>query len=377
MINTRIIGALLTLPSFLCVGTSAFAQNSAPISAPDTSVNEAPSVNFSAGECALFVWAGHPSRLMYISQANARVAYSAQDGIKRYSVIPQSPADKFGQYFSQNLRNGETKPLQLQLSEPAEFYKSVAYSSGTLTLPGSDGWLSVETAQAVSTCNNTANERRIGSDKSASGFMVPAWLETPARLALLHPPPALDTRDIVQDIAPQILAESVITSEPQGSAGSKDLEAPSLIQTTQVDYRREVDRRLEVVEPIERNPMPSPVSGPVLGPVSDPVSDPAPGTILAASTPALPAPVLATPPGYMVQIGAFPNEAVAHQRWADFQQSFRYLKRRQSSVQVAAVEEIGIVYRLRITGLPSKKRALKFCSRLRSDGIDCFVPVGK
>lgn len=375
MLNTRIISGIFTLPIFLGFGQSALAQDALPGEANIQALNLAPSVNFAAGECALFVWTGHPLRLTFISQTKSGEVYSAQNGIKRFTGSAKAPPDKFGQSSNQNFRDDAALSLQLRLNSPSEFYKSIAYTSGTITFPGADGWLSVESAQAVSTCNETDGNKPIHSDPAGYGFTVPTWLETPTRLSMLHPPDPTPTAPDITPATQPLLEPETTSPEPEIFAvqHATPAAASAFIQTTQVDYRKEVDPQIKTVEIFETKPAltpvlnPAPITAPepVLASIPDPIPAPIPAPI--------PDPIEDIPPGYMVQIGAFPNEAVARQKWDDAQQNLKYLKRRKSTVQVAAVEDVGVVYRLRVTGLPDKRRALQFCNRLKSDGIDCFV----
>jgi hypothetical protein len=377
MRNRRLIGVLLALPGFLGFGPQALAQAAPPIPEGNAAINSAAKVDFLAGECALFVWSGYPLRLMYISQANTRQAYIAQQGIKRYAVNPQGGADKFGQYAAQDLLDGVNTPSQLRLDSPAEFYKSVAYSAGTLTRPGSDGWLSIETAKAVATCNETEGNRAVRLNEAANGFDEPEWLETPTRLATLQPPPSPQATILIPEAAPDFKSgpEALPELGPELSPEPDDILEPQIILNAEVSpspqpENKEIPAAIQVTQANYQT-----ITTPKIASVGQTVpSGPARAVSIEPAQTIPPVVIADTPPGYMVQIGAFPNEAIAQQKWGDYQDNIDFLEQSQSIVQVAAVEDIGVVYRLRITGLATRKKAATLCQRLKSTGVDCFVP---
>ncbi len=350
MSNRRIICAALTLTGVLGAAAPLFAQERQPNQVAAESLNLAP------GDCALFVWTGYPSRLHFVSLAEQGAAFAAQDGGARYAIRPNRAADKFGQFPSQDFMGGTGKPAQLRLADPAALYKSVVYKSGTITLPAPDGWLDIESAQAVSTCNETSAVETLTLDNQTGSYAVPAWLQTPAASVDIIP------QDIIAPAPvplPPIVVEPEVRIEPEIGVKPEIRLEPEILVEREVMSSAPIPGLVQAVYKREIAPPPSRVEA-----AAQTTPDKSP-----------PAPKVKTPRSYTVQIGAYPNEPLAHERWADFKKEFKYLRRKTSSVQVAAVENVGVVYRLRITGFPNLKRATRFCNRLKKDDVDCFVPL--
>jgi hypothetical protein len=79
----------------------------------------------------------------------------------------------------------------------------------------------------------------------------------------------------------------------------------------------------------------------------------------------------ATGSGSLVQLGAFPSEAVANAAWASFSKRFAYLAPLGMSVQPVATGG-RTLYRLRVNA-GSANQAADICGRLRVAGESCFV----
>ena len=334
MLKLRLISVLLTLPALLCFGTRVTAQEAAL---------PASSINLEVGDCALFIWVGYPSRLLFISQAEDRIAYSAEYVGKRYSISPNRAADKFGQYADQDFLGQGRELWQIRLDVPTELPESLFYKSGSITLPAPDGWLRVENAQAVSACNNTGFGSALSLDENTGGFTPPHWLETPAQLsqkesagpktavvAVVAEPEAVPEPLIIQtpEAAPEPPLVMVETTTPL----SVEIEAPTLINASYVSVEPE------------------------------------------SVTEVVPEPVIAIAPVHTVQLGAYRNEALARQAWENLQIKANYLQEKESIVQLADVKGQGEIYRLRVTGFPDRTGAVDFCWRLQSNMIDCYVP---
>jgi hypothetical protein len=75
--------------------------------------------------------------------------------------------------------------------------------------------------------------------------------------------------------------------------------------------------------------------------------------------------------GSLVQLGAFPSEAVANSAWASFSKRFAYLAPLGKSVQPVAAGG-KTLYRLRVNA-GSANQAADICGRLRVAGESCFV----
>ena len=103
-------------------------------------------------------------------------------------------------------------------------------------------------------------------------------------------------------------------------------------------------------------------------------SVPAPGGRLVAAAP-VGAPRAPTPGsasgGSLVQLGAFPSEAIANTAWNGFARRFAYLAPLGKSVQpVAAAGKT--LYRLRVNA-GSANQAAELCGKLKVAGETCFI----
>lgn len=251
MPNFRFISVLLTPLVSLGLGTQVVSQE-AGLSAP---LKE--SVNLAPDDCALFVWAGYPSRLLFISHASEQAAYSAQDGLQRYAMKPNRETDKFGQSASQDILDKSGDVLELRLNEPSDKSKFVLYDSGTLSLPSPDGWLRIESAQGVSACNETGSGSAISLDESSGSFNMPAWLETPAELA------KRGTLQVVQIEMPQnlqVLPASVVTIPPQ-------IAEPSIIESAPIEPPIDLEPPMIPAAPTQI------AEAPVLISIPDPIAE--------------------------------------------------------------------------------------------------------
>jgi hypothetical protein len=82
--------------------------------------------------------------------------------------------------------------------------------------------------------------------------------------------------------------------------------------------------------------------------------------------------------GFLIQINAQRSEGAAWAAWKKFQQQYgELLANREAIVQKADPGGEGVVYRLRIKGLPTRDEAIALCSKLKSQGLACFVARAK
>jgi hypothetical protein len=75
--------------------------------------------------------------------------------------------------------------------------------------------------------------------------------------------------------------------------------------------------------------------------------------------------------GSLVQLGAYPSEAVANAAWTNFSKRFAYVGALGKSVQPVATGG-RTLYRLRVNA-GSANQAADICGRLRVAGETCFV----
>jgi tetratricopeptide (TPR) repeat protein len=78
--------------------------------------------------------------------------------------------------------------------------------------------------------------------------------------------------------------------------------------------------------------------------------------------------------GFLVQINSQRSEDAAWAAWSKLKQKHgKLLADREAIVQKADLGADGIVYRLRIKGLPTKTEASSLCGKLKTAGLACFV----
>ena len=75
--------------------------------------------------------------------------------------------------------------------------------------------------------------------------------------------------------------------------------------------------------------------------------------------------------GSLVQLGAFPSEAIANQAWTSFSKRFSYVAALGKSVQPVAIGG-RTLYRLRVNA-GSANAAADICGRLKVAGESCFI----
>lgn len=97
----------------------------------------------------------------------------------------------------------------------------------------------------------------------------------------------------------------------------------------------------------------------------------------AAARPAVAPKETAALEGFLVQINSQRSEEAAWAAWDKLRKKHgALLESREAIVQRADLGTEGIVYRLRIKGLATKKEANGFCGKLQSSGLPCFVATG-
>ena len=323
MLKSRCIFASLALPLLLSVSSQTRAED-LPLD-----IEAAQSVTIAPSECAMFIWVGYPSRLTFVSIPDEDKAYSSYNGVQAHALSYKRLSDKFGQFATQDLLSETDRAMELRLGNPRNIVGHILYETGTTTLAASDGWISVENAQAVSSCNPSAEAIVIGLDENQNAFLLPKVFKTPTQLIEID-----KTIDVAQAPSP---------APPQ--------QIPLIVETPIV---------LEAVASetiILDTPLPAIAS----------TQAEIPPTFTHASH-------VATPDQYTVQLGAFNSASLAQNAWVRFQKDIDYLQDRHHTLQFAEIKGKGIFYRLRVTGFDDRSHADALCLRLKADGVDCFVP---
>ena len=323
MLKSRCIFASLALPLLLSVSSQTRAED-LPLD-----IEAAQSVTIAPSECAMFIWVGYPSRLTFVSIPDEDKAYSSYNGVQAHALSYKRLSDKFGQFATQDLLSETERAMELRLGDPRNIADHVLYETGTMTLAASDGWISVENAQAVSSCDPSAEAIMIGLNENQSAFLLPTAFKTPTQLIEID-----STIDVAQAPAPEppqqiplivetpiileaVASETIILDTPLPAITSTQSEIPPIVTQT----------------------------------ISLTQSD-----------------------QYTVQLGAFDSASLAQNAWITFQKDIDYLQGQQHTLQFAEIKDKGVFYRLRVSGLETRARADALCQRLQADGMDCFVP---
>ena len=219
--------------------------------------------------------------------------------------------------------------MELRLGDPRNIVGHVLYETGTMTLAASDGWVSVENAQAVSSCNQSGETIVIGFDENQNAFLLPKAFKTPTQLIEID-----KTIDVAQAPAPEppqhipLIVETPIVLEAVASE-TIILDTPlPAITSTQPDIPPIVTQTISITQSDQ----------------------------------------------YTVQLGAFDSASLAQNAWVNFQKDIDYLQDRHHTLQFAEIKDKGIFYRLRVTSFDDRSHADALCLRLKADGVDCFVP---
>jgi cell division septation protein DedD len=156
------------------------------------------------------------------------------------------------------------------------------------------------------------------------------------------------------------LAQSAPLTPPASVLRSSDT-APPAAQT--------LPRTAEVAPPAPRAaPLP---------PKAAPVRPAPPAAVAAAAPPATaPAAPSAIAGPAVLQLGSYPNEALANDAWQVFRTRYGELVGDlKNEVTVANLGEKGTWHRLRIGPFPDKAAAVAACDKLKAAGGTCFVTV--
>ena len=323
MLKSRCIFASLALPLLLSFANQVRAED-LPLD-----IERAKSVLIDANQCAMFIWVGYPSRLMFISIPNEDRAFSSYAGVQTHVLSYKRNSDKFGQFATQDLWDKSDRAMELRLGDPRDILDHVLYETGTMTLSASDGWIRVENAQAVSSCNRTSKDIWIDMNQRQGAFVLPDEFKTPDQLKVIG-----NTIDIAQTSLPEpvrqvpLIVETPIILEAVASK--------AIIFDTPLPPSEIVDPKI----PLKKvNSIP-----------------------------------IATPNQYTVQLGAFDSASDAQAAWISFQSNIDYLQDQRHALQFAEIKDKGIFYRLRVIGIEDRARADELCQSLKQDGVDCFVP---
>ena len=78
---------------------------------------------------------------------------------------------------------------------------------------------------------------------------------------------------------------------------------------------------------------------------------------------------------HLVQLGAYPNPAMAGRAWEILQARFGTLMGDRERVIQVSDQSSGTWYRLRASGFSDRAEARRLCAALQAEGTDCIAVV--
>jgi cell division protein FtsN len=109
-------------------------------------------------------------------------------------------------------------------------------------------------------------------------------------------------------------------------------------------------------------------------PVAPPSSEGELSAVEPAPEPPVKAPSVAKSGSYMIQLGSFPEDALAAAAWSKIKSKNQGLLGEFSpSIQPKEIEGKGTWYRLRVGGFADKASAAEVCQQLTANGQACIV----
>lgn len=177
-----------------------------------------------------------------------------------------------------------------------------------------------------------------------------------------------------EDLAPQPVAEAPATPEPAVITDDATALAAQLAALSS-------EPSLEPVQDSAASIVPASVSGVATSvrPVVRPLNIPAPAAPADAVAPATSEVAVTTatfPAGTnLVQLGAFPNPALAAEEWDRLQARFGQLMGERERVIQVSNQSSATWYRLRASGFADRAEARRLCAALQAEGAECIAVV--
>lgn len=177
-----------------------------------------------------------------------------------------------------------------------------------------------------------------------------------------------------EDLAPQPVAEAPATPEPAVITDDATALAAQLAAFSS-------EPALEPVQDSAASIVPASVPGVATSvrPVVRPLNIPAPAAPAYAVAPATSEVAVTTatfPAGTnLVQLGAFPNPALAAEEWDRLQARFGQLMGERERVIQVSNQSSATWYRLRASGFADRAEARRLCAALQAEGAECIAVV--
>jgi len=333
---------------FTCLGSLIAISGAVSVVAQDSVLSV-----LSPNECGLFVWVGPEEELRFLAKKDGAVVFARGENPEKLRAINVGALDKYDLSKRQTLQDGLGLEYELRLENPIPTQISVVYRQGTLTLPSPDGWLQIENAIGMSTCNPARTAFDVLGGENLDRLSLPDWVskpnfdslrqvdETPEVIASpespMRAPPASDTPyaqtaavqpEIISKTDPLIIPEPVIWRRDEGIT---KIDIPTLIaaETDNAELAA-----TDFIEPVV---------------IAEPV------------------------PLYEVQLGAFDEPLKPIEAWEEISARAPYISDQSYRIAAATIKPNQIVYRLRMTGFSTFSTAAKYCEKLKLDDVDCYA----
>ncbi len=315
--------AILVLMTVLGLSHISHGQDTVPTVIQDNLISLAPK------DCALFVWIDNSKSPRLVSSTTQAYGFNSLNEATQFKRMFSSDSDSLGQYSRQDFDDGKDRLYQLHLGSAVTAADVIFYDTGTWTLQNEEGWLQVESAKAVSACNPLDVVTHIKYDDLSAALIVPNWLKAPNEIQTEMSVNTVIQETVVVQNADEVTFPYVQASPVENWTNNQD------------------------VNPLPPNEM----------------------TIEVQPIDSLPAEIFdIAPPLFALQIGAFKKQEQAITHLNQLRNRLPYLDTLNYELQEKTLDNIGQVYRVRLTFIPDKASAVKLCKRLKEDNADCFVP---
>jgi len=263
--------------------------------------------------CVQSIWVSYSKIPRLVTVDGSIFGFAPQSGPIKYTQVSKSNSDEYEDWTQHKWDIGARHLFKLDLGLPTKVDDTILYDTGILTIRNEDGRLQTESVKALLSCNHFATASAIGFDEVTQKFKMPDWLKKPEYIQS-------------KTLANQTMQAPIVSLDSLALAGTID---GSTVATQE---------------------LPAAMSTPPILPLK--------GNVLT----------------YEVQLAAFRKEKKAFEHLNDLRIIASYVDSYKPEIQRAKHKSLGVIYRLRLTGVDDKSVAINLCDRLKNDGADCYVP---
>lgn len=206
----------------------------------------------------------------------------------------------------------------------------------------------------------------------------------PTELALLEAAPAQDAPQAVADAEPiqpvaPVAAEIPAVRPVELAASSITEEKPYYMMQSAADPSAPAAREAVAATGADSSAAAATSVPALLAPTAAPVPAETPAPAVAREVVEKEARPVVTPPapqasgGYVVQLGAFSSAARLDEAWSHAIRKASWLDRHEAVATRVTPRPGRTFYRLAVSGFATRTDAMEICTRIRSQGGDCFV----